>query len=147
MVDKEWTFKEVEELYRTFNPDAIDGEGMRIVVAEGNPAMRSAICSAFKKKGFTVFPAENGLLALNLILREVPDCCILETKLPQMGGLEIAERIRKNEITASVPIVFCTARSTKQDIIAAQKLAAAAYLIKPFEIKTLVQKVGAICGV
>ena len=146
MPEKRWTFAEIEALYRQLNPQGACHEGKKVVVAEDNPPMRNLVCSALGKRGFEVFSAENGLQALKLIRQHRPDCCILDLMLPQIGGLDILEAMRKDENYAHIPVVIMTARKEKRDVIVAQQLGVSAYLIKPFAIEELIKRVEDACG-
>lgn len=141
MAKKQWTFDEVEALYRQFNPNAIDGAGQTVLVAEDQPPMRKLIANALRKKGFEVLEAENGLQALKHIRASLPDLCLLDINMPQVSGLDILEAMQKDDRFANIPVVIVTARKEKRDIMLAQKYGAAGYVIKPFVVEDLMQKV------
>jgi len=140
-----WTFEEVEAMYRRLNPGAIDGSGCKVVVAEDMLPMRMLLVNALTKKGFTVLPVENGLQALRLIRDKQPDCVLLDLMLPQMGGFEILEALKKDERYASIPILICSARKEARDIVTARKLGAAGYITKPFQIEEVLRRVEELC--
>ncbi|MBN2713891.1 MAG: response regulator [Planctomycetes bacterium] len=146
MSEKKWTFDEVDEMYRRFNPSAINGGGKKILVAEDSPPMRALIVSSFEKKGFTVFQADNGLTALRLIKKELPDCCLLDINMPQVSGLDILEAIKKDAKYSSIPVFMVTARKEKRDILLATKMGAAGYIVKPFEMANLIQRISDTLG-
>jgi DNA-binding response OmpR family regulator len=144
--EKKWAYDEVEALYRQFNPNAVDGGGKKVVVAEDSPPMRALMVSALEKKGFVVHSAENGLEALKLIRADMPDCAVLDIGLPQVSGLDILEAMKKDPHFASIPVLIVTARKEKRDIMLAQKLGAAGYIVKPFRMEEVLKRVEELCG-
>jgi CheY-like chemotaxis protein len=145
MPERHWTFEEVEALYRQFNPAAIDGEGKKVLVADDMVQIRTLLANALTQKGFTVFTAENGLQALNLIRKEMPDCCLLDIMMPQLSGFDLLEILRKDPRYAAIPVVMVTARKEKRDILTAQRLGAAGYILKPFQLEDVLKRVQEIC--
>lgn len=138
---KQYTYEMVEELYRTFHPDALDGGGTSILVAEDNPPMRNLIVQAFRRKGFEVHEAADGLAALKLIREKAPDLVMLDIQMPKVSGLSILEAMRRDARFRDTPVVMATARKSKQDILLAQKLKASAYILKPFKMEDVLAKV------
>ena len=89
--------------------------------------------------GYTIESCEDGVEALQKFNDGHFDLCILDVMLPKMDGYELAERIRaKNK---NVPIIFLTAKSTKEDKIYGLRLGADDYITKPFSIEELVLKI------
>lgn len=144
--EKNWTYEEVSKLFKEFAPSAVDGEGKVVVVAEDSAPMRAVICAALKKKGFVVHEAQNGLTALKLVRSHVPDCCLFDINMPQLTGFDILEAMKKDDRYSSIPVVLCTARKQKRDIVLAQRLGAAGYFIKPFKMEDILMKVASLCG-
>jgi DNA-binding response OmpR family regulator len=89
--------------------------------------------------GYEIDFCEDGVEALQKFYNGYFDLCILDVMLPKMDGYELAAKIRaKNE---NVPIIFLTAKSTKEDKIHGLKLGADDYITKPFSIEELVLKI------
>ena len=141
MAESQWTFEKVEELYKRFNPMAIDGEGRKVVVAEDSTPMRAVICSSLEKYGFEAIPAENGLIALQKIRKERPACCLLDINMPKMSGLSVLEAVRKDPAIADTAVLICTARKERREILQATQLGASGYIVKPFQMDDLLQRV------
>jgi DNA-binding response OmpR family regulator len=144
--EKNWTFEEVEELYRQFNPNAVDGQDKVILIAEDSPPMRSVLASAFRKKGFEVIEADNGLTALKIIRDKTPDCCLLDIGMPHVSGLDILDAMKKDDKYANVPVLIVSARKEKKDIVMALRLGAVGYIVKPFSIDQVIRKTADAMG-
>ena len=85
--------------------------------------------------------AEDGPGGVALVEREEPDLVILDVMLPGFDGLEVCRRIRRARIT---PILMLTARATELDKVLGLELGADDYLIKPFSMRELLARVGAL---
>jgi DNA-binding response OmpR family regulator len=85
--------------------------------------------------------AEDGPGGVALVEREDPDLVILDVMLPGFDGLEVCRRIRRARIT---PILMLTARATELDKVLGLELGADDYLTKPFSMRELLARVGAL---
>jgi len=89
--------------------------------------------------GYSIDFCEDGVEALRLFALNHYDICILDVMMPKMDGFQAAQIIReKNE---DIPIIFLTAKSTKEDKIHGLKIGADDYITKPFSIEELVLKI------
>jgi DNA-binding response OmpR family regulator len=89
--------------------------------------------------GYLIDYCEDGVEAQSLFNKNQYDICILDVMLPKMDGYELARRIR--EENQEIPIIFLTAKSTKEDKIHGLRLGADDYITKPFSIEELVLKI------
>lgn len=94
-----------------------------------------------EKEGFRVRSANDGMIALQMILSENPGLVVLDLMLPGLDGWEICRRVRAE---SDVPIIMLTARSEDIDKIVGLELGADDYLTKPFNPRELVARVKAI---
>jgi len=81
----------------------------------------------------------NGRDAFEAFKKENFDLCILDVMLPEMDGFELASAIRERDV--SVPIIFLSAKTLKEDRIKGLKLGADDYLVKPYSIEELILKI------
>jgi DNA-binding response OmpR family regulator len=115
----------------------------RVLVVDDDPAIRQVIAFALSDEGFEVDQAKDGRAALEAVDRQRPDLILLDMRMPGMDGWEFVKRYRER-LPPQAPIIVLTAA---QD--AAQRGAdvdAAGYLSKPFDLDTLLEKVGALAG-
>lgn len=133
MAKYNWTFREVEALYRDVFPDCVDGGGRVVLLADADGSGRNTAVSALKRRGFIVEIAADGLEALRLLDMQEFDCCVLDIQLPYVEGLEILQALRQDPLRADLPVVFtCTPRD-QQEADVATILGARAIVTKPID--------------
>ncbi|MFA6271819.1 MAG: response regulator [Patescibacteria group bacterium] len=80
----------------------------KILIAEDEEPIRSALVNKFESEGFDVIEAKNGQEALDLALTKHPDIIIMDVIMPKMHGIEAVEGIRNDMWGGSVPVLFVT---------------------------------------
>lgn len=113
----------------------------RILVVDDDPWVRKLVRGYLERAGFSVSTAATGQEALVEFEARPPDLVILDLALPEMDGLEVAQRIRSS---SSVPIIMLTARSTEDDRVLGLELGADDYVVKPFSARELEARVRAV---
>lgn len=89
--------------------------------------------------GFAIDYCEDGEQAYRLFSANEYDLCILDVMLPKMDGFQLAEKIRA--VNTNIPIIFLTAKSTRDDKLYGLRLGADDYITKPFSIEELILKI------
>jgi two-component system, OmpR family, response regulator VicR len=112
---------------------------VRILYVEDDMTLSFVTRDNLELKGYTVDFCEDGEKALEMITGQGYDLFILDVMLPRMDGFTLASKIR--EQNSDVPILFLTARSTKEDRIHGLQIGADDYITKPFSIEELVLKI------
>ncbi|MFN0153084.1 MAG: response regulator transcription factor [Gaiella sp.] len=112
-----------------------------VLVVEDEPAIASFVTLYLKNAGYQVRTAATGSAALNAFAAGAPSLILLDLNLPDMDGIEICRRIRKN---SDVPILMLTARDEDVDKIIGLEVGADDYLTKPFNPRELVARVKAV---
>ena len=115
---------------------------LKVVFADDDPAMRRSLCAALKAAGYAVEEARDGEQAVRMIRERPADLVLLDINMPGMGGIEACRRIRA--ALPSAGIVMITVRETEDDIIQALEAGADDYLTKPFRIRELMARLGAV---
>ncbi len=124
--------------------DGIDYD-LKVLVAEDFATMRRILCNTLKQIGFNnVLEAEDGLAALKVMEHEPVGLVITDWYMPNMGGLELLERIRSNPATAALPVLMVTMEDLKDHVIAAVQAGVSSYLVKPFTLESLQEKIEAV---
>ena len=115
-----------------------------VVVVEDEQEIQALIVGALREEGHTVEPFADGQEALSRLTgpgMTQPDLIVLDLMLPKVDGLAITREVRRTRIT---PILMLTAKSTELDRVLGLELGADDYLTKPFSIRELQARVGAI---
>ena len=115
-----------------------------VVIVEDEREIANLIREALREEGHTSETITDGNSALERLLgpgHADPDLIMLDLMLPGVDGLEICRRVRQTKIT---PILMLTAKSTELDRVLGLELGADDYLTKPFSIRELQARVGAI---
>lgn len=100
-----------------------------ILIAEDDEDIVELLSLYLTGEGFTVFPAENGFQALELIESVKVDIAILDIMMPEMSGYDLLKKIRENY---NFPVIILSAKDLDTDRILGLNLGADAYLTKPF---------------
>ncbi|YAF94240.1 MAG: response regulator [Nodularia sp. CChRGM 3473] len=104
----------------------------KILVIEDDINVRHNILDLLYAEEFHAIEAENGSLGLQLAQTEIPDLIICDVMMPELDGYGVLKALRRNPITAIIPLIFLTAKSEKTDFRQGMELGADDYLIKPF---------------
>lgn len=117
-------------------------ERAKILVAEDDPNLGIILTEYLEAKGYEPKLARNGNEGWKLFSNDEFDCCILDVMMPEKDGFTLAKDIRNaNE---SVPIIFLTAKSMREDAITGFKSGGDDYITKPFSMEELLLRLKAI---
>ena len=111
---------------------------MHILLVEDDALLADGIIKALQRERLTVNHVKEGQAALNHINVEPPDILILDLGLPDMDGLELLKRLRKNN--SAILVLILTARDLLDDKLTGLDSGADDYITKPFELKELIAR-------
>ncbi len=112
---------------------------MQILLVEDDLSLADGLQQALKQEGITINHVSRGKEALHVVQSFPPDIMILDLGLPDIDGLEVVSRLRKESIT--LPILILTARSSVEDKVSGLDVGADDYLAKPFEMQELLARI------
>ena len=92
--------------------------------------------------GYDVVTAADGREGLSVFAAEEPDLVVLDGHMPDMDGFDVCRRLRKTPLGAKVPILLCSVRSALTTVSAGLGCGATGYVLKPFTMEELLEKVG-----
>jgi CheY-like chemotaxis protein len=118
----------------------------RVLVVDDSVPIRELIAVNLRLEGYDVRAAGDGEEALEVIAGWRPDVLTLDVMMPRLGGFETVERLRRDPVTADIPVVIVTGRAQGADRARGEALGVQAYLSKPFEPAELVAVVGRLAG-
>lgn len=113
----------------------------KILVIEDNREIRENISELLELEGCKVIEAENGKTGLQLVYETLPDLILCDIRMPVMNGHEFLEELKQQTFTASIPLIFLTAKVEKKEVTAGLEQGAKSYISKPFETAKLLQEI------
>ena len=116
----------------------------RILIVEDEHAIREMIGFALKKAGLQFEEAADAEQAMVAIASNPPDLVLLDWMLPGLSGVELARRLRREEVTAKIPIILLTARVEENDRVHGLEMGADDYITKPFSPRELIARINAV---
>lgn len=116
----------------------------KILVVDDEKDIVDLIAYNLEQDGFAVIKACDGKQALERVNAEKPDLLILDLMMPGLPGMEVCRMIRRQESTASLPIIMLTAKSDPIDKILGLEMGADDYIAKPFHVRELIARVRAV---
>jgi two-component system OmpR family response regulator len=113
----------------------------KILVVEDDRNLLDTLRYNLRKEGYDVVTAVDGVEALDVTRREKPDLIILDIMLPKLSGFEVCRILRKE---TTIPILMLTAKIDETDKIVGLEIGADDYMTKPFNLRELLARVGAM---
>ncbi len=112
-----------------------------VLVIEDEATLVASLAYNFRKHGYTVVTATDGVEGLQAARRVRPDVVVLDLMLPRMDGMEVCRRLRAD---SDVPILMLTAKGEEFDRVMGLEMGADDYLTKPFSMRELIARVRAL---
>ncbi|MDQ8038457.1 MAG: response regulator [Pedobacter sp.] len=112
-----------------------------ILIVDDKSENLVALESLLEQPDLQLLKADNGNDALKLLLRNEVALVLLDVQMPGMNGFEVAELMRRNKKTQSIPIIFVTANGDKRQLFRGYEVGAVDYLAKPIDREVLTSKV------
>jgi two-component system, cell cycle response regulator DivK len=119
--------------------------GERILVVEDNEKNMKLFRDVLQATGYTTMEATNGEDAVELARSHQPAVVLMDVQLPGIDGLEALARLRRDEQTASIPVLALTAQAMSGDRERFLEAGFDGYLSKPVDITQLIQSVREQC--
>ncbi len=113
----------------------------KILLVDDVPANLSVLTAALEPAGFEILAASDGATALKVAVKARPGLILLDIMMPEMGGLEACRRLKQNEATRDIPVIFITARGDPKSLVAGFQAGGVDYVVKPFQAEEVVSRV------
>jgi len=114
---------------------------LKILVVDDEPDAIELIEFNLKQAGFDVITATDGEEALQKARKSQPALVVLDVMLPEIDGLEVCKTLRRDPVTAALPIIMLTAKAAELDRVLGLELGADDYVTKPFSPRELVLRI------
>ena len=115
-----------------------------MLVVEDSPTIQSVVKYFLELEGFDVIVAENGVLGLEIALRERPDVIVSDVMMPGLGGVAMVRALRADPRTAAVRILMLTSEASVESETEGLDAGADDYILKPVEPRRLAARVKAL---
>ena len=113
----------------------------KILVVDDQPINVQLLKRKLERDKLEVVTANNGLEALEQVKAHKPDLILLDLMMPDMDGMEVAQRLAASSETRSIPIIFVSARSTKESKLEGLNVGAVDYITKPIDLDETIARV------
>lgn len=109
------------------------GETESILIVDDTGTNLQLLTGLLREHGYTVYPASDGELALEIVRAQTPDLILLDIRMPDMDGYEVCRRLKEDARTRVIPIIFISILEDIDDKVRGFQAGAVDYIIKPFQ--------------
>jgi DNA-binding NarL/FixJ family response regulator len=122
--------------------EAVSGApGDVVLIVDDTPDNLAVLHDALDESGYTVLVATSGEAALQRAAASRPDIVLLDAVMPGLDGFEVARRLKADEATAAIPIVFMTGLTETEHVISAFGAGVVDYVTKPVRTRELIARI------
>jgi len=118
----------------------------KVLVVDDEPDILFTVSNMLEMNGYSVVKATNGKECIKKVSQHNPDLILLDIMMPEMSGWDVAAKIRDNPSWCNIPIIFLTAKGDTMSI-GMGGITAQDYIVKPFNIKDLKNRVEQVLNV
>jgi two-component system phosphate regulon response regulator PhoB len=114
-----------------------------VLLVEDESAQRELLAYNLEAEGFAVITADNGEDGLILVDENDPDLIVLDWMMPQLSGIEVCRRLKRNSKTRKIPVIMLSARAEEVDRVRGLETGADDYVAKPYSVIEFMARVKA----
>ncbi|WP_210397279.1 phosphate regulon transcriptional regulator PhoB [Motiliproteus sediminis] len=118
--------------------------GKRVLIVDDEAPIREMLSLALEMAGYQCIEAENAQQGHAAVVDDRPDLILLDWMMPGTSGIELARRLKRDELTASIPIIMLTAKGDEDNKVLGLEAGADDYITKPFSPRELVARLKAV---
>ncbi len=113
----------------------------KILVVDDQPINIKLLQRKLERQGMDVYVAYNGRECLDTVEETKPDLILLDIMMPEMDGIETCQRLKSNPVTETIPIIFITAKASKEGKLEGLDAGAVDYITKPIDLDETLARV------
>lgn len=121
----------------------IDIPSGTVLVVDDEPVNVQLLQRKLQWDGMEVLTAGDGQACLDIAKEKLPDLILLDVMMPGMGGFEVCQKLREDESTKSIPVIFVTAQNSKEGKLEGLQAGAVDYITKPIDLEETTARVRA----
>jgi DNA-binding NtrC family response regulator len=112
-----------------------------ILIVDDKPTNLDLLSRALEPHGYNVLAAPSGEVALKIASRALPDLILLDVVMEGIDGFETCRRLKQNETTRAIPVIFITAKGEMTSVVEGFNAGGVDYILKPFEAAEVLARV------
>lgn len=112
-----------------------------ILIVDDTPNNLHLLSTMLENLGYEIRCTNSGAMALVAVNTEHPDLILLDISMPDMNGYEVCQRLKANEATSDIPVIFLSALSEAIDKVKAFQLGGVDYITKPFQVEEVLARI------
>ncbi|MEG4317832.1 MULTISPECIES: response regulator [unclassified Microcoleus] len=120
---------------------AIDKESIHILIIDDQPNNLRFISNILTKEGYKVQRAISGEMVVNAKFTVLPDLILLDIAMPRMNGYEVCEKLKNNENTREIPVIFLSVFNESFHKVKAFEIGGVDYISKPFQVEEVLARI------
>ncbi|NLJ34899.1 MAG: response regulator [candidate division WS1 bacterium] len=120
-------------------------EDVRILVVDDMCEVRQLLRMILENAGYEVVEAASGAETLDAMRTQTYDVAIVDVNLPDCNGLQLAESIRETDLTGQIKLLYITGDSAMAQELGSSQCDIEGYIIKPFGVEELLEKLSVLC--
>ena len=113
----------------------------KVLIIDDDPGLLMLVRKNLSAKGIAVYTANTGEAGLQMAVKHQPDLILLDVILPGIKGRQVCAKLKNEEVTKHIPIIFLTAKDSPDDVQAEIQLGAVSHITKPLNSKQLLEEV------
>ena len=118
----------------------------KILIVDDEPDIVETMAFMLQARNYSVSIASGGLEGIKKARTEVPDLILLDIMMPDMNGYDACKKLKANKITGHIPVIMLTAKGENEAVLKAHSIGADDYVVKPFSLPTLLNKLKKFLG-
>ncbi|MCE5193919.1 MAG: response regulator [Nitrospiraceae bacterium] len=112
-----------------------------ILVVDDSPDFNGLVKTILTAENYDVIAAQTGIEGIQKALQNMPDLILLDIKIPDINGFDICKKLKSDEITKNIPVIFATVQFEISDKVKAFDLGAVDYIVKPLDPPELLSRI------
>ena len=116
-------------------------QNARVLIVDDTLQNIQVLGTVLREQGYQLNVAQNGLQALDMVQKVLPDLILLDVMMPELDGHETCKRLKADPQTRDIPVIFLTAKVETDDIVKGFEMGAIDYITKPFNATELLRRV------
>lgn len=119
----------------------IESATPRILIVDDTQKNIQVLGTILKREKYQINVAQNGLQAIQVAEKVLPDLILLDVLMPELDGFQACKKLKESSSTCDIPVIFLTAKVETEDVIRGFEVGGADYVTKPFNASILLARV------